>query len=108
MNANQDRRLNTKLFLKNLPTLAVLAEGRIVHYNEYRIELKAVLKFAKNSIPNHVTYVDDANVDEFLSNAIRTNRVAVLMFGKTDSARLRYVLLAYKVSLFEIKTSVMS
>ena len=43
-----------------------------------------------------VESVDDSNVDTFLNGWSLDNRVRVLLFGKTDVIRLRYLTTAFK------------
>ena len=45
-----------------------------------------------------VEHVDDGNVDSFL-NGWHDNRIRVLLFGKTDVIRLRYLTTAFKFRL---------
>lgn len=43
-----------------------------------------------------VETVDDSNIDTFLNGWNLDNRVRVLLFGKTDVIRLRYLTTAFK------------
>ena len=96
VHAGRQRELTRKIGSNELPHIALLLDGRIVHYKDPQFSALRVLEFVRNKLPYKlVEHIDDANVDSFL-NGWHDNRIRVLLFGKTDVIRLRYLTTAFK------------
>ena len=96
VHAGQQRELVRKIGSNELPHIAMLLDGRIIHYKDPQFSALRVLEFVRNKLPHKsVELVDDGNVNSFL-NGWHDNRVRVLLFGKTDVIRLRYLATAFK------------
>merc|ERR1712012_584743 len=96
VHAGRQRELTRKIGSNELPHIAMLLDGRIIHYKDPQFSALRVLEFVRNKLPHKsVELVDDGNVNSFL-NGWHDNRVRVLLFGKTDVIRLRYLATAFK------------
>lgn len=89
--------LARKVSVKELPHLVLLLDGRVIHYKDPQFSAVKILEFVRRKFPwRMVETVDDSNIDSFLSGWSLDNRVRVLLFGKTDVIRLRYLTTAFK------------
>ena len=71
-------------------------DGRIIHYKDPQFSALRILEFVRHKLPyKMVEHVDDGNIDSFL-NGWHDNRIRILLFGKTDVIRLRYLTTAFK------------
>ena len=68
----------------------------MTHYRESILSVVKVLEFVRRKLPYKlVERINDDNVDSFL-NGWMDNRVRVLLFGKLDVVRLRYLTSGFK------------
>ena len=89
--------LARKVSVKELPHLVLLLDGKVIHYKDPQFSAVKILEFVRRKFPwRMVESVDDSNVDTFLNGWSLDNRVRVLLFGKTDVIRLRYLTTAFK------------
>ena len=96
VHAGRQRELTRKIGSNELPHIAMILDGRIIHYKDPQFSALRVLEFVRNKLPpKSVELVDDGNVKSFLKGW-HDNRVRVLLFGKTDVIRLRYLATAFK------------
>jgi len=96
VHSEHERELARKTGVRELPHLVLLTDGKLTHYRESILSVVKVLEFIRRKLPYKlVQRVDDTNVDEFLSGWT-DNRVRVLLFGKLDIVRLRYLTSGFK------------
>ena len=96
VHAGKERELARKIGSNELPHIGLLMDGKIVHYKDPQFSALRVLEFVRNKLPwKLVETIDDGNVDSFLKGW-SDNRIRVLLFGKTDVIRLRYLTTAFK------------
>jgi DnaJ family protein C protein 16 len=89
--------LARKISVKELPHLVLLLDGKVIHYKDPQFSAVKILEFVRRKFPwRMVESVDDTNIDTFLNGWNLDNRVRVLLFGKTDVIRLRYLTTAFK------------
>merc|ERR1712013_696341 len=82
--------------VKELPPLVLLTDGKVTHYRESMLSVVKVLEFIRRKLPYKlVQRINDDNVEEFLHGWM-DNRVRVLIFGKLDVVRLRYLTSGFK------------
>jgi DnaJ family protein C protein 16 len=96
VHSEHERELARKVGVKELPHLVLLTDGKVTHYRESILSVVKVLEFIRRKLPYKlVQRVNDHNIDEFLDGWM-DNRVRVLMFGKLDVVRLRYLTAGFK------------
>jgi len=96
VHAGRQRELTRKIGSNELPHIALLLDGRIIHYKDPQFSALRILEFVRHKLPyKMVEHVDDGNIDSFL-NGWHDNRIRILLFGKTDVIRLRYLTTAFK------------
>ena len=96
VHAGRQRELARKIGSNELPHISLLLDGKTIHYKDPQFSALRVLEFVRSKLPHKlVETVDDGNVDNFLSGW-HDNRIRVLLFGKTDVIRLRYLTTAFK------------
>nr|SVE75054.1 EOG090X049L [Daphnia dolichocephala] len=79
-----------------LPHIALVMESRILYYKHDEFSTSKVIEFIRSRFPrNLIVPVKDETSDDFL-NGWRDNKVRVLLFGKLELVRLRYLTLAFK------------
>nr|CAG4648169.1 EOG090X0BKI [Moina brachiata] len=79
-----------------LPHLVLLMDGKVTHYKEEQFSVAKVIEFVRNRFQrNLIQSIDDENVKQFLGGW-KDNRIRILLFGKLDLVRLRYLSLAFK------------
>nr|CAG4651736.1 EOG090X049L [Triops cancriformis] len=79
----------------DLPQLVCVMDGRPAYYKDHQFSVIKTIEFIRGRFARKlIVLVDDSNVDEFLNGWV-DNRVRVLLFGKLDLIRLRYLALAY-------------
>jgi len=95
VHSEHEREMARKVGVKELPHLVLLTDGKVTHYRESILSVVKVLEFIRRKLPYKlVQRVNDQNADEFLSGWM-DNRVRVLLFGKLDIVRLRYLTAAF-------------
>jgi len=95
VHSEHEREMARKVGVKELPHLVLLTDGKVTHYRESILSVVKVLEFIRRKLPYKlVQRVDDQNAEEFLSGWL-DNRVRVLLFGKLDIVRLRYLTAAF-------------
>nr|CAG4640775.1 EOG090X049L [Eulimnadia texana] len=78
-----------------LPHVVLVADSKITYYKEDQFSVIKMIEFVRNRFPSKLlTHITDSSVDSFL-NGWRDNMVRVLLFGKLDMPRLRYLTLAF-------------
>jgi len=96
VHTEHERELARKVGVKELPHLVLLTDGKVTHYRESMLSVVKVLEFIRRKLPYKlVQRINDDNVEEFLSGWM-DNRVRVLIFGKLDVVRLRYLTSGFK------------
>jgi len=96
VHSEHERELARKVGVKELPHLVLLTDGKVTHYRESILSVVKVLEFIRRKLPYKlVQKFNDDSVDEFL-NGWSDNRVRVLLFGKLDVVRLRYLTSGFK------------
>jgi len=96
VHSEHERELARKVGVKELPHLVLLTDGKVTHYRESILSVVKVLEFIRRKLPYKlVQRVNDHNIDEFLDGWM-DNRVRVLLFGKLDVVRLRYLTAGFK------------
>jgi len=96
VHTEHERELARKIGVKELPHLVLLTDGKVTHYRESMLSVVKVLEFIRRKLPYKlVQRITEDNLDEFL-NGWMDNRVRVLIFGKLDVVRLRYLTSGFK------------
>jgi len=96
VHSEHERELARKIGIRELPHLILLTDGKVTHYRESILSVVKVLEFIRRKLPYKlVQRINDVNVDDFL-NGWTDNRVRVLLFGKLDIVRLRYLTSGFK------------
>merc|ERR1719239_322884 len=96
VHTEHERELARKVGVKELPHLVLLTDGKVTHYRESMLSVVKVLEFIRRKLPYKlVQRINDDNVGEFLHGWM-DNRVRVLIFGKLDIVRLRYLTSGFK------------
>lgn len=96
VHSEHERELARKVGVKELPHLVLLTDGKVTHYRESILSVVKVLEFVRRKLPYKlVQRINDDNIDEFLTGWM-DNRVRVLVFGKLDVVRLRYLTSGFK------------
>lgn len=96
VHTEHERELARKMGVKELPHLVLLTDGKVTHYRESMLSVVKVLEFVRRKLPYKlVQRIDDENIDSFLDGWM-DNRVRVLLFGKLDVVRLRYLTSGFK------------
>nr|SVE73486.1 EOG090X049L [Daphnia atkinsoni] len=79
-----------------LPHIALVMDSRISYYNDNELSTSKVIEFIRSRFThNLIATVSDANFNEFIGGW-KDNKVRVLLFGKLELVRLRYLTLAFK------------
>ena len=96
VHTEHERELARKVGVKELPHLVLLTDGKVTHYRESMLSVVKVLEFIRRKLPYKlVQRITEDNLEEFL-NGWMDNRVRVLIFGKLDVVRLRYLTSGFK------------
>lgn len=96
VHSEHERELARKVGVRELPHLVLLTDGKVTHYKESILSVVKVLEFIRRKLPYKlVQRIDDTTVDGFLEGW-GDNRVRVLLFGKLDIVRLRYLTSGFK------------
>ena len=96
VHSEHEREMARKVGVKELPHLVLLTDGKVTHYRESILSVVKVLEFIRRKLPYKlVQRVTDQNAEEFLSGWM-DNRVRVLLFGKLDIVRLRYLTAGFR------------
>ncbi|XP_014615687.1 PREDICTED: dnaJ homolog subfamily C member 16 isoform X1 [Polistes canadensis] len=93
--AEKESSLARRLGMHTLPCLVITMDGRTSVYKESLFSVQKVVEFLRNKFPYRlIQTVNNNNIDAFLSGWA-DNRIRALVFEKRDSARLRYLLMAF-------------
>merc|ERR1719410_2743431 len=96
VHSEHEREMARKIGVKELPHLVLLTDGKVTHYRESILSVVKVLEFIRRKLPYKlVQRVNDHNVNDFLEGWM-DNRVRILLFGKLDIVRLRYLAAAFR------------
>jgi len=96
VHTEHEKELARKISVKELPHFILLLDGKAIHYKDPQFSAVKMLEFVRRKLPyKMVEKVNDDNVDDFL-NGWMDNKIRVLLFGKLDIVRLRYLTTAYK------------
>ena len=96
VHSEHEREMARKVGVKELPHLVLLTDGKVTHYRESILSVVKVLEFIRRKLPYKlVQKVTDQSAEEFLSGWM-DNRVRVLLFGKLDIVRLRYLTAGFR------------
>ncbi|KAL1137626.1 hypothetical protein AAG570_009322 [Ranatra chinensis] len=95
VHSEHEKALARKVGIHSLPCLVLLSDGRASVYKESLFSVQKVVEFVRNKMPyKMVATINDDNVDVFLSGW-SDNKVRALVFQRTESIRLRYLLTAF-------------
>jgi len=79
-----------------LPHVIMIIDSKVHYYRDEQFSVLKVIEFIRSRLPRDlITPINDENADEFL-NGWKDNKVRVLLFGKLDQVRLRYLAVAFK------------
>ncbi|KAI4487511.1 hypothetical protein M0804_005660 [Polistes exclamans] len=93
--AEKESSLARRLGMHTLPCLVITMDGRTSVYKESLFSVQKVVEFLRSKFPYRlIQTVNNNNIDAFLSGWA-DNRIRALVFEKRDSARLRYLLMAF-------------
>ncbi|XP_015605119.1 dnaJ homolog subfamily C member 16 isoform X2 [Cephus cinctus] len=93
--AEREPALARRLGVHSLPCLAVTIDGRTSIYKESLFSVQKVVEFLRSKFPYKlIQNINKDNIDSFLSGWV-DNRIRALIFETRDSARLRYLLMAF-------------
>ena len=96
VHSEHEKELARKISVKELPHLVLLLEDKIFHYKDAQFSAVKTIEWIRRKMPyKMIQNIDDSNIDSFLSGWM-DNKVRVLIFGKLDIIRLRYLTTAYK------------
>ncbi|CAL4095406.1 unnamed protein product, partial [Meganyctiphanes norvegica] len=96
VHAGRETELASKLGVKNVPYIIMLLDGHPYHYTEASLSMVSTLDFIRRKFPHKlVQRITDENLDTFLSGWV-DNKVRVLIFGRLDIIRLRYLTLGWE------------
>ncbi len=96
VHVGRERDLARKIGSNEIPHMAILMDGKVAHYKDPQFSALKALDFVRGRMPYKlVEHIDESTVDQFLSGW-HDNRVRVLLFGKTEVIRLRYLATAFK------------
>lgn len=96
VHTEHEKELARKISVKEVPHMVLLLEDKIFHYKEGQFSAIKTIEWIRRKLPyKMVQNVDDSNIDSFLSGWM-DNKVRVLIFGKLDVIRLRYLTTAYR------------
>ena len=96
VHSEHEKELARKISVRELPHLVLLLDGRTFHYKETQFSAIKAIEWIRRKLPyKMIQAVDDSNIDSFLSGWM-DNKVRVLIFGKLDIIRLRYLTTAYR------------
>ncbi|CAF0956307.1 unnamed protein product [Adineta steineri] len=96
-----EERLSNELGILNIPSLCVISQGRVYHFNDQQISEASIKEFVRKSIPikrfiqTLETYDD---LLELLETSNQTNRVHALLITKQKIPTLKFVLPCLKYS----------
>jgi len=96
VHTEHEKELARKISVKELPHFVLLLDGQVIHYKDPQFSAVKALEFVRRKLPYKIVEkINEENVDNFL-NGWMDNKVRVLLFGKIDVIRLRYLASAYK------------
>ena len=96
VHAERHRDLARKIGSNELPHISLLLDTKVIHYKDPQFSALRVLDFVRSKMPYKlVEFIDNTNIDDFLQGW-HDNRIRVLLFGKTEVIRLRYLTTAFK------------
>lgn len=97
VHSEHEKLLTKKFSIGTRPYLVLVIDGKVVHYREPQINLNKVIEFCKRKFPfKTVSLVNDDNSEAFLTSWIVDNSIRVLFFGRQETIRLRYFLVAFQ------------
>lgn len=95
VHAENEKALARKAGVSALPCLVLLSDGRISNYKESLYSVQKIVEFVRYKMPyKMVPVVTDENVNSFLSGW-SDNKIRALVFQRTESLRLRYLITAF-------------
>ena len=96
VHSEHEKELARKISVKELPHLVLILDGKIFHYKDAQFSAVKAIEWIRRKLPyKMIQEVDDSNIDSFLGGWM-DNMVRVLIFGKLDIIRLRYLTTAYR------------
>lgn len=96
VHAGREVELAKRIGVKTVPYLVMLLDGHPYHYTEASLSLVSSLDFIRSKFPHKlVLRITEENLDSFLGGWM-DNRVRVLIFGRLDIIRLRYLTVGWE------------
>ncbi|XP_076028926.1 dnaJ homolog subfamily C member 16 l(3)80Fg isoform X2 [Oratosquilla oratoria] len=96
VHAGRETELARKIGVKTVPYVIMLLDGHPYHYTEPALSMVSTLEFIRSKFPmNMVQRVNKDSIDDFLSGWL-DNKVRVMIFGRLDIIRLRYLTVAWE------------
>lgn len=96
VHAGHETELARKIGVKTVPYLIMLLDGHPYHYTEPSLSMVSSLDFIRSKFPHKlVQRITDENLETFL-NGWMDNKVRVLIFGRLDIIRLRYLTVGWE------------
>lgn len=91
----EEQMLAKKCGIGSVPALILLIDGKTYQFKESLYSVQNIVDFVRNRLPYKlVTSVTDDNLNQFLQGW-HDNKVRALIFEKSNSIRLRYLLMAF-------------
>ncbi|KAK4305788.1 hypothetical protein Pmani_022334 [Petrolisthes manimaculis] len=91
VHAGREVELAKRLGVKTVPYLIMLLDGHPYHYTQPSVSMVSSLDFIRSKFPHKlVQRITEEDLDSFLGGWM-DNRVRVLLFGRLDIIRLRYL-----------------
>ncbi|MPC13941.1 DnaJ subfamily C member 16 [Portunus trituberculatus] len=96
VHAEREVELAKKIGVKTVPYLVMLLDGHPYHYTEPSVSMVSSVDFIRSKFPNRlVQRVTEGNLESFLGGWL-DNKVRVLIFGRLDIIRLRYLTVGWE------------
>lgn len=95
VHAENEKALARKAGVSALPCLVLLSDGRLSSYKESLYSVQKIVEFVRYKLPYKlVPVVNDESADAFL-RGWSDNKIRALVFQRTESLRLRYLITAF-------------
>ena len=96
VHTEHEKDLARKISVKELPHFVLLLDGQVIHYKDPQFSAVKAIEFVRRKLPYKIVEkINEESVDRFLDGWM-DNKIRVLLFGKIDVIRLRYLASAYK------------
>ena len=90
VHTEHEKDLARKIGAKELPHMVLLLDKKVIHYKDPQFSAVKAIEFVRRKFPYKlVEFIDDGNVDSFLSGW-KDNRVRVLLFGHVSDTNFLF------------------